>query len=170
MQPHHDPHTKSLIKEVLYKHLYDPVHLEYKQKMDRMIRKNCQIIGSSYESFNFRGVTYAVTNAALPRKANRLDPSLQEPFLLLLNEIKVLNEYEVPQVLGLINRILNSSNNLQDYLKLFPPSIHAPLKKIVLTCPCRLDELEAERVAKFHQEQAVPISLLKQRLVLNLIN
>ena len=170
MELHHDPHTKSQIKEVLCSHLYDPVHLEYKQKMDRMIRKNCQLINSAYESFNFRGVTYAVTNAALPKKANRLHPSLQEPFLHLLNEIKTLNEYEVPQVLGLINRVLNSSNNPQDYLKYFPTAIHAPLLKIIGTCPCRIDVLEAERVAKFQQEQAVPISLLKQRLVLNLIS
>jgi hypothetical protein len=170
MQLHHDAHTKSQIKEVLYKYLYDPVNLEYKRKLDQVIRRNCNLIGSAYESFSFKGVTYATANSPLPKKANRLHKDLQEPFKVLLEEIRILNEYEVPQVLGLITRILNSSNNLQDYMKLFPPSIHAPLLQTIRTCPCRLDELEAEKVAKFHSDQAVPLGLLKKRLVLNLIS
>lgn len=170
MELHHDPHTKTQIKQVLYEHLYDPVQREYKQRMDKLIRKNCQIIGSAYESFNFRGETYAVDNSPLPRKANKLHPTLQDAFLHLLGEIKTLNEYELPQVLGFINRVLNSSNNLQDYLRLFPAAIHTPLLKVINPCPCRIDQLEAERVAKFQLDQALPISLLKQRLVLNLIS
>jgi len=170
MRLQHDPRTKQQIKDTLYEYMYGPALRHYKQRINKIILANCRLINSAYESFNYKGTLY-VTDAklALPRKANRLHPSLVPEMEAYLAEIKRLNDVELPYVLGYITRVLNSSNHLQDYLKLFPDSLHPPIKQIINSCPCRSTGMPDAEVRDWQETHQELIDLIKQRLVLNLI-
>lgn len=165
----HDPTIKQKIKDVLYEFLYTPVQKQAQNKLDQIILQNCMALNSPHESFIYRGVVYAKDTAKLPRKMNRLVPQLQTQMDTYLEEMKQLNEHELPYVLGFINQVLNSSNDLHDYLRVFPPSVHQPIQDLIASCPCRTVKLPQDKVEQLQQKNQLPIDLIKKRQVINLL-
>lgn len=166
----HDPRTKQQIKDMLYSFLYQPVKDQYDKKLQSIIKQNCSLLASGHDSFIYKGVVYAATESTkLPRKMNRLAPQLEPLMNEYLKEVKQLNEYELPYVLGFINQVLNSSNDLQDYLKVLPPSIHRPIEELIASCPCRTTKLTPDKVQEMQEKNQLPIELIKKRQVLNLL-
>jgi len=100
---------------------------------------------------------------------NRLHPQLHPVMNEYLKETKQLNEKELPYVLGFITQVLNSSNELHDYLRLLPQSVHHPVQSLIDTCPCRAKKLSDETVDLLQQKNQIPIRLIKQRMVNNLL-
>jgi hypothetical protein len=86
-----------------------------------------------------------------------------------VKETKQLNNHELPYVLGFINQVLNSSNNLQDYLKLLPDSVHSPIQKLINSCPCRVVDLTPDEIKHLKEKNYESIELIKQRMLSNLI-
>lgn len=165
----HDPKTKQQIKEILFNFLYGPVEAHFKKELSAIILKNSALLNTTEHSFSYKGVTYSIDAPAVIRKMPRLNPTLYPVMDKYLKETKQLNNTELPYVLGFINQVLNSSNNLQDYLKLLPESVHGPIQQLIATCPCRLIELSPERIEHFKEKNKTPIDLIKQRMLTNLL-
>lgn len=165
----HDPKTKQQIKDLLYEFLYTPVQKQFKTRLDALIIKNAVLGGYAHASFMYRNVLYNCDTNPLPRKMNRLVVQLQGDMAEYLKDLKQLNERELPYVLGYINQVLNSSNDLRDYLRLLPQSVHQPILTLIDTCPCQTNKLSDETVAMLQVKNQNTISMMKSRMVLNLL-
>ena len=165
----HDPETKLQIKDALYNFLYRPVLNQYEHRLTEIVTKNSVMQGSSEQSFSYKGNTYSVGHTALPRKMLRLVKPLHIHMDAYLTDIQQLNGHELPYVMGFINQVLNSSNDLHDYLDVFPASVHRPVEKMILSCPCRTKKLTPLTVNTLLIQNQVPINLMKARMVTNLL-
>jgi len=165
----HDPRTKQQIKDALYQSLYAPIEKRFEQRLREIIVNNTLAIRSGHKSFSYKGKFYNADTSPPPRKANRLHPSMQAEMDNYLSELSILNQQEIPYVVGYINRVLNSSNHLCDYYKLLPDSLHAPLKKLIHSCPCKGTSLTEEQVDAIQKSNKDPMDMLKQRMVINLL-
>lgn len=165
----HDPTTKKQIKDMLYDFLYAPIQKQFKVRLDTIIIKNTVLLGASHSSFMYKGVLYSIDNSRPPRKMNRLLPQLQPVMDEYLKELTVLNETELPFVIGFINHVLNSSNDLHDYLRVFPSAVHRPIEAIINSCPCRTKKLTDFDVECIQKKNQASIDLMKSRMVMNLI-
>jgi hypothetical protein len=165
----YDPLTKQQIKDTLYDFLYTPVQKQFKLRLDTLIIRNTLLSGYSHKSFVYKGKTYSCDTEAPPRKWNKLLPELKGQMDQYLAELETINSQEIPYVLGFINKVLNSSHAIDDYLKLFPDCIHAPLKKLAATCPCKTQMLTQAKSASLLEQSETPINLIKQRMVTNLL-
>lgn len=168
-QLQHDPRTKQQIKDLLHTHLYQPIEKQFKNRLDHIIVKNTLIGGYSHSSFVYKSVLYSYDASAPPRKMNRLSLALQPMMNDYLKDLKQLNEKELPYVVGFINQVLNSSNEMHDYLRLLPQSVHSPVQQLIDTCPCRAKKLSEVQVQLLQAKNAGPIQLIKQRMVTNLL-
>ena len=168
-QLQHDPRTKSQIKDLLYAFLYTPVQNQFQQRLDTLITRNAVIQGISHKSFIYKGVIYSCDTTPVPRRMNRLAIQLVPDMNDYLIDLKQLNEHELPYVLGFINQVLNSSNDLHDYLRLLPQSVHQPIEKLIATWPCRAKQLTDEDVQAIQTKNSQPILLMKQRMVSNML-
>jgi hypothetical protein len=168
-QLQHDPRTKQQIKNALYLYLYTPVEAEFKRRLDALIVRNAVASGHSHRSFMYKNVLYNCDPLPLPRKMNRLALHLQPEMNEYLKEVKQLNEKEVPYVLGYITQVLNSSNDLCDYYRLLPESVHNPIRQLLDTCPCKSRKLPDEAVAMLQDKNKLSIELMKTRMVTNLL-
>ena len=168
-QLQHDPRTKQVIKDTLYEFLYLPIEKQFKNRLEVLIVRNTLLGGYSHKSFNYKGVLYNCDNGPPPRKWNRLVPQLKPTMDEYLFELNQLNEKELPFVIGFINQVLNASNNLQDYLRIFPESIHQPLKKLITAWPYQTKQLTDEKIAELREKNQEPINMMKVRMATNLL-
>lgn len=168
-QLQHDPRTKQQVKDVLYSYLYAPIEKQFKRQLDQLIIKNAVLGGYSHKSFMYKNVLYNCDTDALPRKMNRLVIELQPAMNEYIKEVKLLNEKELPFVLGFINQVLNSSNDLHDYLRLLPQAVHQPMQNLIDTCPCRSKRLSDETVTMLRDKNQASINMMKARMVTNLL-
>lgn len=165
----HDPRTKMQIKDAIYGFLYEPILKQFQRRLDEIIVKNCILLNSPEQSFIYKGKVYATVGYPLPRIMNRLSKQLFVHMDEYLHDLKQLNNYELPYVLGFIGQVLNASNHLPDYLKVLPPAVHQPIAKLINTCPCRSVRLTEAGILELQKNNTVPISLIKQRMVTNLL-
>jgi hypothetical protein len=168
-QLQYDPRTKQLIKDTLYDFLYTPVVNQFQRRLDVLIVKNTLLGGYSHKSFNYKGVLYSCDSGSPPRKWNRLLSQLKPQMDEYLQDLNQLNEHELPFVIGFINQVLNASNDIQDYLKLFPESLHQPLNSLIASCPCGREQLTTDKVAELLSKNSEPINMMKARMVKNLL-
>jgi hypothetical protein len=168
-QLQHDPRTKQQIKDGLYEYIYAPVERKMKAQLEAIITKNCVLQTAGHRSFSYKSILYVSDTSPPPRKATRLHKTLHPYMDVYLQELKHLNETETPYVLGAITSILNSSNDLCDYLAVLPDSIHTPIKRFIASCPCRSKHLTEEEVLDLQRKNAQPLQLIKNRLITNLI-
>lgn len=166
----YDPKTKQLIKNKIYQHLYLPVRSHFDKRLHTIITKNSLMLGNGQEWVSYRGDSYAINeDAPAPRPMNRLRPEMKPAMDDYLKDLGKLNNTELPYVLGFINQVLNSSNSLQDYFKVLPESVHQPIRDMVAACACKHPKLTPEQVQELLSKNQLPIELMKQRMVLNLI-
>ena len=165
----HDPKTKSQIKDALYDFLYLPVQRQFKGRIDTLITRNTVMGGYSHKHFVYKGVLYSAEATPPALKKNRLVPTLRTDMEEYLRDLHELNNTELPYVIGFINQILNASNDLTDYLRVLPESVHYPLNQLMATCPCRATSLNDEKVDAIKAKNKSSIDLMKQRLARNLL-
>lgn len=166
----YDPRTKQLIKDKLYAFLYDPVENDFKKRLKTIIVKNSQLHGNSQYWLSYKGINYSADKSTrAPRPMNRLKPELKDVMDDYIADLDRLNNTELPYVLGYITQALNLSNSFQDYLRMFPVSLHRPLKELIEKCGCRVELLEDDSVEGLKHRNRVPIELMKKRMVLNLL-
>lgn len=165
----HDPRTKQQIKDALYGMLYDPVHRSFKNRINDLIIRNTVIGGHSHKSFIYKGVFYDCDTDRPPLRKNRLATQLKPEMEEYLADLKALNEEEIPFVRGFIIQVLNASDSLTDYLKVFPESMHYPLQSLITSYPGHSPGLDETQVKQLKQKNEKAINLLKQRMVKNLL-
>lgn len=167
--PSYDPKTKQHLKDQLYKLIYDPVELHFKKRLEEIIRKNTHITRARHNSFSYKGVLYTDSNDPPPLKQNRLDPLLKPEMDKYLKEVMELNNEELPFVLGFVTQVLNASKSLQDYLALLPEHLHTTVLEVIKNCPCKECFLTQQQIELIKDKNSYGVSLLKQRLVRNLL-
>lgn len=165
----HDPRTKMQIKDAIYGFLYQPILKQFQRRLYEIIVKNCVLLNSSEQSFVYKGKNYCSVDHPLPRTMNRLSKQLYVHMDEYLHDLRQLNNYELPYVLGFIGQVLNASNHLPDYLKVLPPAVHQPVEKLIHSCPCRSVRLTEAGILELQKNNKVPIDLIKQRMVTNLL-
>lgn len=165
----HDPRTKSQIKDILYAFLYAPVQKKFKTRLDTLITRNTSLTGASHNSFIYKDNLYSCDAGKLPRKLTRLVSQLHPQMDEYLKDQKTLNDIEISYVVGFITTVLNASNDLQDYLRVFPESVHRPIEQLIASCPCRNKKLTEFDVSCMQKKHQTTIDLIKQRMVLNLL-
>lgn len=168
-QLEHDPRTKQQIKDALYAHLYDPVQKDFRTRLETIIQRNCLIGGHSHKHVMFKGALYNVDSTVPPLPRNRLAPALREEMEAYLKDLDQLNNHELPYVLGYINQVLNSSCDMEDYLRVLPESVHRPLLQLQASCPCRTSALSEDKAERLRLENDASIKLMKERMVTNLL-
>lgn len=169
-QLQHDPRTKQQIKDALYTYLYAPVERKLKRTLDELIVANSRALASSHDSFIYRNKVYKREETSkVPRRKNPLVPALHERMDAYLAQVEQLNTQEIPYVVGFINQVLNSSDDMQDYLRVFPEPLHPPLHEMIDKCPCHTTKLKTETVEELVARNQEPIELIKHRLVHNLL-
>jgi hypothetical protein len=170
MEPlQYGPRTKQQIKDALYEFLYKPAHEQLQRKLETLIIRNTLLAGNSHKSFQYKGESYNADVTQPPLRRNRLVPQLKAQMDEYLEELRQINEEELPYVLGYINQVLNASNDLTDYLRLLPPAVHRPIQQFIKDCPCRAKQLSDERVEEIQRLNQNSINLIKARMVTNLI-
>lgn len=165
----HDPRTKQQIRDEIYQYLYSGLLKHFQTRLDDIIAKNCVLVGNSDKAFTYKGETYVTEGTVAPRRCIRLNKNLFNHMDEYLKEVKYLNNYELPHVLGYIGAVLNSSNHLHDYIRLLPDSVHRPIEKLIVTCPCKSVRLTADNILEFQQRNKLSLDLMKQRMVHNLL-
>ena len=165
----HDPKTKGQIKEGLYAFLYGPVLKEFKARLDVLIIQNALITHSQHQSFIYKGEFYSCDASPPPRRTVRLSRQLHEAMDAYLSDVKEISHVEMPFVIGYINQVLNVSNELQDYLRLLPDSVHFPITEMIRNCPCRLPKLKETDITQLQKKNEGAIHLMKRRLLCNLL-
>lgn len=165
----HDPRTKQQIKDGLYDALYTPLQDEFRKRINAIIMKNAVLCGYGHASFLYKNTIYNCDPNPLPRAMNRLTPSLHPEMNAYLQDQKILNDQELPYVMGYINQVLNASNDLSDYLRLLPPAVHQPVQTLIDSCPCKAKRMSEETVQMLQAKNQAAIDLMKRRMVANLL-
>ena len=165
----HDPKTKAQIKNMLYNFLYGHVREVFQKRLEDIITRNMILTNAQHKSFTYKGIFYSCDNTSPPRRMNKLVPQLVPDMEGYLREVTQLNNTELPYVLGFIDQVLNSTNNLQDYLRIFPKSVHKPIQDLINSCPCHDKNLSDEEVQQLQEQNNQSISLMKQRMAINLL-
>lgn len=165
----YDPRTKQRIKDALYEHLYGPVKCHFEKRLDTIIMRNTISCRLTHKSFTYKGEIYNIDNSAPPKRLNRLSPELQPLMDEYLRDLRELDRNEIPQIIGFINQVLNSSNDLHDYLRILPDSVHGPIQELINNCPCRASTLEESKVQEMIANNQKTINMMKSRMVTNLI-
>lgn len=165
----YDPKVKQTIRDLIFNHLYKPLKEQFQKQLEFIVKKNSVLIGATHRSFVYKGEHYVCDRGARPRIANKLHPSLYQSMEDYLQGLKKLNTEEIPYVLSFITQTLNASNNLHDYLRVFPESIHQPIRKLIDSCPCRAKTLTEKEVADLQAKNQKEIEMMKTRMVSNLL-
>ena len=165
-----DPTFKQTIKDMLYGHLYNPVNEQFTERLKEIVRQHCQMMHATQPYFLYRGKLYTSDRTVkrterVRHLARALEPQMSE----YLADLKDLTDYEIPMVLGFFNNMLNSTSEVQDYLRILPEAVHTPLLEYLLDHPGTTTSLTDEQVAEIQAKNAVPIGLLKGRLFLTLL-
>lgn len=165
----YDPKTKQAIKDLLFAFLYDPAKDALKKRLKVIIINNSHLHGNAQNWLSYRGEKYSYGPEHRTRPMNRLKESLKPVMDDYVSDLDYINEKELPYVIGFINQTLNASSSLQDYLTVFPASIHKPLKGLIDNCGCRVQKLAPETLDDIKIRNEIPIAMMKKRMVLNLL-
>jgi len=164
----YEPLTKTQIMEMLDDFLYERITTDFTRRLNELIDKNSLLIASSHKSFSYKGKRYSNDTNRFPVKANSLVEQLHPSMNEYLEELKAV-VHEKLYTVGYVKQVLNSSNNPNDYLRLLPSFMHRPIQDLINTCPCRNHSLSADKVKEINDKNIEPLSLIKQRMVKNLL-
>jgi len=167
----YDPRTKQLIKDKIYAHLYEPTKRQFNNRLKSVVQQNSTLNQNAQVCFRYKGEIYydQEHKPPFPQPINQLHPSLHSIMDEYLQDLDKLNSEELPYVLSYITQVLNSSDHLPDYFKLFPTSVHSVIQELIDNCVCRADAITPEKANAIKSKNTVPIELMKQRMVLNLL-
>lgn len=163
---------KFQIKTVLTDFLYKPVEQRHRQEIEALIVQNCRLINSAVRAFRYKGELYRSDIAPRgPLMAPGLHPDLTMQLALTHEEQARIYREEQPVVQGYIVKVLNLTSNTDDYKKLLPSCVHAPLAFMdnyaymntvtLFTCDADYD--------LFLVEHAPQIQLIRERMATNLL-
>ena len=167
----YDPRTKQMIKDKIYAHLYEPTKRQFSKRLKAIVQQNSTLNQNAQVCFRYNGEIYFDHDhkPPFPQPINQLHLSLHSVMDEYLQDLDKLNTEELPYVLSYITQVLNSSDHLPDYFKLFPTSVHSVIQELIDSCVCRAEAITPEKAEVIKKKNIVPIELMKQRMVLNLL-
>jgi hypothetical protein len=163
---------KFQIRTVLTDFLYKPVEQRHRQEIEALIVQNCRLTNSPVRAFRYKGELYRADLAPRgPLMAPSLHPDLAMQLALTHEEQARIYREEQPVVVGYIIKVLNLTSNTEDYKKLLPSCVHAPLAFMdnyahLNTWPVFTYEGPYEM---FMAQHAPQIQLIKERMATNLL-
>lgn len=170
-----DPHRlqfsriKYDIKTRLYHHLFDPVYRDFQKQIAAIGTKNSLLLGTNEKHFSYKGLTYLVGDVPISRSFSRLHKSLYDSMEYFLETRKKFLDGEELIISNFITRVLNSSKNPHDFLKMFPSALHHVIQDLVDASPTNLPSMPEEELQAVIQSSQKPIQLMKERMALNLL-
>lgn len=163
--------AKHAIQTALMNYLYEPVRQRHRKQVEALIVKNCILTKTVVRAFRYKGDIYRSAQAPSgPLLAAKLHDDLAPELAQMIEEQQEIHAIEEPMVKGYITLVLNLSDQIDDFLLLFPQSVHRAILNLNLTSgfgPRVIpDEAAAAPVLEKH---ARCIQLIKERMVSNLI-
>lgn len=159
---------KQDILKSVFAFIYDKAQERSKSRLEAIITKNTAIIGSGDLVLFYKGEHHSCRNAKRTvRKTNSLVPALKpfmEEWLIEREALKT----ESSLVTAFLASGLNISNNVSDYPRIFPDCLHTALQPF-LSHPNHSEPISDASIRAFQESNHRAISLIKQRLMLNVI-
>lgn len=148
--------------------LYSPYFARRQNTLDSLINRNMQLQESPYQCFTYKGEYFGpLYSKPIPRP--KLHPELHPEMAAYIEERARVDAEEVPFINNYITKVLNSSPSFNDWLKLLPDCMKAPVYELLANEQSQPDQLTDEQVAQILAEYDVSIQKMKQRMATNLI-
>ena len=157
------------IKIRLSHYLFDPVLRDFQKQIAAIGTKNSLLLRTSEKHFSYKGHSYLVNDVPVTRRFLRLHKSLYDSMESFLEIQKKFVDEEEIIISNFITRVLNSSKNPHDFLKMFPSAVHPVIQDLVETLPTNLPSMPEEELQAVIQSSQKPIQLMKERMALNLL-
>jgi hypothetical protein len=166
-----DPQTRPTLRSQLMNLLYQAEQFRSFEELCDIV--NCQqsVTNIDMPAFTYLGKIHAPQLYVKPKMAPQLHDSLHARMdSWLQNEMTVLKE-EMVIVSGYITAVLNTSNSPDDWMRLLPPAVHAPLQQYKSQSFDHLvpPVLTNDQVNAFLTKQERFLNMLKGRMALNLL-
>lgn len=162
--------SRSIVKDAIYDYLYDPVMTDFGNRLVGIVDENSALHGNEQRCFTYRGHLYTRDPHWIDSKPlNRLHPSLYDEMNRFLKDKDDLKTGEQPYVNGYLNQVLNISKTMEDCLELLPSGVHKPVYDFIDRWGTASVTLDAGIIERFLKRNQLPLQMLKQRLLLNLL-
>lgn len=159
---------QDILKNV-FSFIYSKAEERSKNLLEAIITKNTAIIGSGDLFLFYKGEHHSCRNAKRTvRKTNPLVPALK-PFMEEWLDGREALKSESSLVTSFLAAGLNLSNNVTDYPRIFPDCLHPALQPF-LSHPNHSEPVSDASIRAFQESNHRAISLIKQRLMLNVID
>lgn len=163
-----NPHLKQDILSMISEHIYSGPYQRLNKRLEEIITKNTAMIGSGDLVLSYKGECYSCQGVRRTElKTNRLLPALRSymdewiaDHSKLIEENRLVNTF--------LASVLNTSNNVSDYLRILPDCIHPALQPYARHSNVQ-PPLTEEQVEAIKAKNQKAVDLIKQRLLLNLI-
>lgn len=163
-----DREQKSVIlKEVMY-YIYAHSDKRLKTQLEEIITKNTALVGKGDLFLFYKGNHYMCEGAyRTERKSNQL-VSILKPYMdewiadqaAFIDERSLVNAY--------LASVFNASHNVSDYTRILPDCLHPALRPF-LHLRNRHEPISEEQVQAIQEKNKRAVSMIKQRLLLNII-
>lgn len=162
--------AKYNLKNALLLKLYNPSSKAFTKECEDLVLQNNVLKGVHASSFLYRGTTYPVLQKLGLKSSYALHPSLEEKFVTVLYPFDEIQKFEVPLVAGFIIHVLNSSDCWEDYLKVFPETLHPLIEEWWFHFKWKIPTLTEAAIADILDKHSKGLQLLRARLVWNLLS
>lgn len=151
--------------------LYSSSIAAHNKLLNNILDRNKTLMNTESNSILFNGTTYSLSNHENTRgmKPTRLHSDLQEEMLKLIKEINYINEYEYPYIQGFITSVLNESDSIVDYKRIFPEEFDIPIDTYAVFNGIKDSTLTDEEVEKIKIKNKNALNVLKQKKARELI-
>lgn len=165
-----DPRLKQTIKKEIQSYLYKPIWKYYDNWLNKIIARNCDANKTNNRHFRYRGQIYKTDNRILvPMKIDLLHESLRKEMDQYISELNYLDKHEIAYVNNFINQMLNATESFRDYYQILPESLHQSLANLTHIHCYQTRYLSDDSIAHLISSNEHSISLIKERLVKNLL-
>lgn len=157
------------VREAILGVLYDPVQRDLNKRLKSIAEQNCRLHGLSHLSFSYKGSVFNAERTLPPRYTDRLDKSLHNLMTEYQHDRDQINDYERPIVIGGINHLLNSIHSFEDVLLVLPATLYSAIEYLKTNFPSSQKRLTQEELEKLKETLKPAITLMKERMALNLL-
>lgn len=163
-----DREQKQIILQEVFGYIYSESVKRTKARLEELITKNTSLVGSGDFVFFYKGEHYSCEGAKRTvRKTNSLNPLLK-PFMDEWIEEQIALKDEHSLVKAYLASVFNASNNVSDYTRTLPDCLHPALRPFN-HLRNRHEPISEELVQSLKEKNKRAISMIKQRLFLNIL-
>lgn len=161
---------KALIKTEIERFLYGKADARHTRLLTELINENDLAINTIYHlCFRYKSKVYDLVPGALRRVIPKLQPEFHERMDKLIADIDLIERSERPLAMGFVQKVLNTSDRPEDYLVLFPTSLHPAIATLLEQLPSAGSPLSMDQSAELAKANAKGLDMLKMRLVMNML-